>query len=78
MPGIFRPGQLVGPNELTDPRESLPLHSVPAGATDVRIVGRLAPRDVALVITTTVGCMSVYVVGPNGAGWTFGAMLKPV
>lgn len=78
MPGIFRPGQLVGPNELIDPRGSLPLHSVPGGADDVRTIGRLTTKDVALVIGVTTGCASVYVVGPNGGGWTFGAMLKLV
>jgi len=78
MAGTFRPGQLVGLNELTDPSMSLPLHSVPGGTVDVRTIGRMTAQDVALVIGVTAGCASVYVVGPNGSGWTFGAMLKLV
>lgn len=78
MAGIFRPGHLVRLNELTDPSETLPLHSVPGGTVDVRTIGRMTTNDIALVIGVTAGCASVYVIGPGGSGWTFGAMLKLV
>jgi hypothetical protein len=45
-------------------------------APKVKVVGRLRKRDVGLVIAVerTDGG-SVYVVGPNGVGWAFGALL---
>lgn len=76
MAGIFRPGQLVGLNELTSSTGTTELYNVPGGTDDVRIIGRLFSRDVALVVAVHQRGASVYVVGPSGGGWAFGAQLK--
>ena len=44
--------------------------------SDHRVLGRLMKRDVGLVIAVhRADGGSVYVVGPNGSGWTLGAFL---
>ncbi len=78
MAGIFRSGQLVGVNQLTNPVGKVDLYSVPGGTDDVRVIGSLRPHDVALVISSYRGGSSVYVVGPHGGGWAFGAFLKVI
>ncbi len=78
MAGIFRSGQLVGVNPLTNPVGKVDLYSVPGGSDDVRVIGSLKPTDVALVISSYRGGSSVYVVGPHGGGWAFGAFLKVI
>lgn len=78
MAGIFRAGQLVGVNPSTNSGNNVDLYSVPGGSDDVRIIGSLKPTDVALVISSYRGGSSVYVVGPHGGGWAFGAFLKVI
>ena len=83
MSGIFRAGQLVSPVEFEE--EGIDLYSLPGGAKafrgteDLRVIGRLEKKDLALVVATerTDGG-SVYVVGPHGGGWAFGAFLTIV
>ena len=80
MGGIFKVGQMVAP--LDWHIEPLDLFDVPAGRIKVmdkpcRVIGRLEHNDIALVISTERtdgGC--VYVIGPNGSGWAFGAFLR--
>ena len=78
MAGIFKIGQLVGVNERTSSASITELYSVPGGADDVRVIGHLKSKDVALVVATWHGGTAVYVIGPNGGGWAFGALLKAV
>jgi hypothetical protein len=78
MAGIFKAGQLVTIDERTNSAPITELYSVPGGADDVRVIGRLSPKDVALVIASWHGGTSIYVIGPSGGGWTFGALLKVV
>jgi len=76
MAGIFESGQLVGVNPHTNPTGNVDLYSVPGGSDDVRVIGTLRPHDVALVISSYRSGTSVYVLGPHGGGWAFGAFLK--
>lgn len=70
---IFKAGQLV----VLAWEDSTQLYSVPSDIKDVRVIGWLEKRDVALVVTADRSDGSrVYVVGPHGGGWTFGALLK--
>jgi hypothetical protein len=44
-----------------------------------RPVSRLTNRDTAVVVSlSSFDGRCVYVIGPHGAGWTFGAYLKKV
>lgn len=82
MSGIFKVGQMVSVLDWHD--DNLELYDAPAGrlsADDVgtRVIGTLKHGDVALVVATERtdgGC--VYVIGPNGGGWAFGAFLNIV
>jgi hypothetical protein len=80
--GIFRAGQLVTPEDWVDP--ALELYNEPdvlaaSWSTLAYVLGTLEPGDVAMVIAVPKrDGSSVYVLGPNGGGWTFGAMLKVV
>ena len=83
MSGIFRAGQLVKPVGWVE--EDLDLFSVPGGARPLagrqlpRIISHLGKRDIALVIAIERSDGgSVYVLGPKGGGWAFGAFLEVV
>lgn len=57
--------------------EAVPLYNAPGGVSYARVIGALRVVDVALVIArepTKAG--EVYVLGPNGGGWTPAALLK--
>jgi len=83
MSGVFKAGQLVKPVEWLD--ENVDLYSVPGGARPIagkilpRVISKLESRDVALVIALERSDGgSVYVLGPHGGGWAFGAFLEVV
>lgn len=83
MSGVFKAGQLVSPVQWTE--EGCDLFSVPGGARPIagtvlpRIIGRLEKRDIGLVIAIERSDGgSVYVIGPHGGGWAFGAFLVVV
>jgi len=83
MSGIFKAGQLVKPVSWLD--EPIDLFSVPGGARPMagdvlpRRISRLETREVALVIAIERSDGgSVYVLGPHGGGWAFGAFLEVV
>lgn len=71
------PGQLVRVDKMTAV-SGVELQSSPSNAVDFMIVGRLSTNDVAIVISTFRNNASVYVLGPTGGGWTFGAQLVAV
>ena len=73
MSGIFRVGQLVKSSGLED---NMDLFSEPPPGVngDLRIIGKLEKLDVAIVIALARGdCGCIYVLGPHGSGWAFGA-----
>ena len=83
MSGVFRAGQLVTPVKWLD--EDVDLFSVPGGARPIagtmlpRTIGKLGLGKVALVIAIErADGGSVYVLGPGGGGWAFGAFLEVV
>jgi hypothetical protein len=83
MSGVFKAGQLVKPCDWLD--EDVDLFSIPGGARPImgttlpRIISRLVKHDIALVIATERSDGgSVYVLGPNGGGWAFGAFIEVV
>jgi hypothetical protein len=83
MSGIFRAGQLVTPVKWTE--EGCDLFNAPGGARPLtgnvlpRIIGRLEKHDVGLVVAIERSDGgSVYVIGPRGGGWAFGAFLVVV
>ncbi len=83
MSGIFKAGQLVRPVAWND--ETVDLFNVPGGARPTangekaRVIGRLEQKAVALVIAVErADGGSVYVIGPTGGGWAFGAFLTIV
>ena len=78
MAGIFRAGQLVTIDERTSSTPTTELYSCPGGTEDVRVIGQLRAKDVALVVASWHGGTSIYVIGPMGGGWTFGALLRVV
>ena len=84
MTSLFKPGQLVTPNEwsATSDDEEIELCNMPGGgyfSTSLRNVGRLKVGNVALVIAVKgLDGRDVYVLGPSGSGWTQGALLKIV
>jgi hypothetical protein len=78
--GVFKAGQLVAPVTWTE--DGCDLFSVPGGARPIvgrelpRIIGRLEPHDIGLVIAIErADGGAVYVIGPHGGGWAFGAFL---
>jgi hypothetical protein len=79
---IFRPGQLVRLSALHSDDLAVELYSFPPGAAladdgDSRVVGRLDHADVALVIALgNRDGSKLYVFGPHGGGWTFGAFFE--
>jgi hypothetical protein len=83
MSGVFKAGQLVKPVEWLD--EDVDLYSIPGGARPIagkilpRVISRLGKRDVALVIALErADGGSVYLLGPNGGGWAFGAFIEVI
>ena len=82
MSGLFKAGQLVVSVHWSE--EPIPLYNktgtnVPFyEASDVRVIGHLEKSDIAIIIGTTRSGVDVYVVGPHGSGWTFGALLSVV
>ena len=80
--GLFKAGQMVSPVDWTD--EPIDLFNLPGGTSSVgsetvKVVGKLQPRDVALVVSIErADGSNVYVIGPHGGGWAFGAFLKVV
>lgn len=83
MSGIFKPGQMVKLVEWAG--EHVDLFNTPAlGRTKAsqplpRVIGRLLQKDVALLIARERSDGSnVYVLGPHGGGWTYGALLTVV
>lgn len=79
MSGRFRPGQLVCHAGLED--DSIDLYSSPwsGDISKARIIGHMKINDVALVVAIAKADGSmVYVLGPNGGGWAFGAFLRIV
>lgn len=73
---IFKPGQLVRFNE--DYGDGASLYNVPGGFDkNALATSMILRRDVAVVIAVGRSDGSqVYVLGPHGGGWTFGAFLK--
>jgi hypothetical protein len=77
---LFKVGQLVSPAEWNE--EPIDLYNRAGGATsiqetdDLRIIGQLAPKGVAVVISLERGSGCVYVLGSNGGGWAFSALLN--
>lgn len=82
MSGAFKAGQMVSPLDWHD--DPLDLFDVApgricAGAAEARVIGQLLPDDVALVVAIERSDgSSIYVIGPSGSGWAFGAFLKIV
>lgn len=83
MSGVFRAGQLVKLVDWLD--EPQGLYSLPGGARPYpgtvlpRQISRLEKGNVALVIAIERSDGgSVYVLGPHGGGWAFGAFLEVV
>ena len=83
MSGIFRSGQLVSPVGWMT--EGCDLFNTPGGASPgdaidpPRVIGQLCHCDVALVVAIDrADCSAVYVIGPHGGGWAFGAFLTVV
>jgi hypothetical protein len=79
----FRVGQLVTTSDrLAAEWEIVELFNVPGGVTvsdDVRVIGYLQHKDVALVVAVNRSDgTSVYVAGPHGGGWTASGMLRIV
>lgn len=56
------------------------LHDSPNPEEDgFNVVSKLARGETAVVVSlSSHDCRSVYVIGPHGAGWTFGANLKRI
>lgn len=80
MSGLLKPGHLVTPSTFgTDDSDRVALYSDPSSVVDLRVVGWLSSRDVALVVALLrADGAAVYVIGPNGSGWTHGAVLTIV
>jgi hypothetical protein len=82
MSGIFRPGQLVTSVDWCDDPLELYAESRDVGnmsAGTVRIIGRLFPHDVALVICVARADRSaVYLLGSHGNGWVPSGLLTIV
>jgi hypothetical protein len=82
MSGLFRAGQLVSMASWTN--DGCDLFNAPgmvAKSTDerVRVIGRLDKHDVGLIVALErADGGSVYVIGPHGGGWAFGAFLVVV
>lgn len=83
MSGVFKAGQLVKLVDWLD--EPIDLFNAPGGARPIvgqvlpRIISKLGKRDIALVIAIERSDGgSVYVLGPHGGGWAFGAFLEVV
>lgn len=76
MSGQFKSGQLVSIVEWTDAVE---LYNVPGGNkqdySEPKVIGKMLRADAALVLYVTKLGGDVYVHGPHGSGWTFGAFL---
>lgn len=78
MLGPFKPGDLVVTREIVSWRIDLDSSLVGSDSQEaVMTVSHLDPGDVALVICTErADARNVYVLGPNGGGWTQGAYLR--
>lgn len=81
MRSSFSPGQLVTAKAWLD--DDIELYDRPPGSktasSNARIIGRLVPADVAVVVALgRADGSKLYVLGPRGGGWTFGAYLQLV
>jgi len=76
MSGLFKAGQLV---RIVDFEEGpVYLWNEPGNLNaNARSTGMIRAKDVALVIALNrADGSNIYVVGPSGGGWTFGALLR--
>lgn len=80
MAAGLRPGQLVTTPSWFD--DDIELYASMPGSADtsnLRVVGRIVPHDVALVLALgRKDGSKIYVLGPRGSGWTFGAFFNTV
>ncbi len=79
MSDRFKPGQLVTPMDWCD--EPLELYAEPraayGGPVNIRVIGKLYPHDVALVVYVD-SRLTLYLVGSHGNGWTPSGFIQVV
>jgi len=79
MSGSFKPGQLVAPISWCTVPIDLCSESNPRSSIKSRVIGRLMPGGVALIIALgRSDGSSVYLWGSNGGGWAESAFLRVV
>ena len=77
MSGIFKPGQLVTPIDWCSVPIDLCSESNPRASASSRIIGKLMPGGVALIIALgRSDGTTVYLWGSNGRGWAESAFLR--
>lgn len=74
----FAAGDMVTPNPMMAD-EVLLYNEPPSPQSNFEHVSFLSPNNTAIVVSlSSADAKCVYIIGPNGAGWTFGAYLKMV